>query len=61
MEELNKILKTGDEVELLLEENMLKVVSSGKIHKLEQLGAAKDVISAGGIFNYARKSGMING
>ena len=61
VEELNKILKTGDEVEISLEENTLKIVSSGKIHKLEPLGDAKDVIRAGGIFNHARKSGMING
>ncbi len=57
-EKLNEILKTGDEVEISLEDNCLKILSTGKVHKLEPLGDVKDVVNAGGIFNYARKSGM---
>lgn len=57
-EKLNEILNTGDEVEIQVSENKLKVLKTGKVYELEPLGDVKDVIDAGGIFNYARKSGM---
>lgn len=58
-ENLNKEIKTGDEVEINLEKNELKEVKTGKVHKLKEIGDVKEVIEAGGIFNYARKKGMI--
>ncbi len=57
-DELNKILKTGDEVEISMADCTLKILSSGEIRALEPLGDVRDVVEAGGIFNYARKSGM---
>ncbi len=56
---LGKELKTGDEVEIHLDKNELKVVKTGKIHKLKDIGDVKEVVEAGGIFKYARKKGMI--
>lgn len=57
-EPLNKILKTGDEVEIDLNTMTVKF-ASGEKHALKDLGDVKDVIESGGIFKYARKTGMI--
>lgn len=58
-ENLNKILKTGDEVEVSLDNNTLKSLSTGESYPLEDMGDVKDVVANGGIFNYARNTGMI--
>lgn len=50
-------LKTGDEGTVDLEKATLTV--NGKTHTLKPLGEAKPVIDAGGLFDYARKTGMI--
>jgi len=55
------ILKTGDEVELDLDANTLKIVHTGKTYATKSLGDARPVIDAGGIFEYARQTGMIAG
>jgi 3-isopropylmalate/(R)-2-methylmalate dehydratase small subunit len=33
--------------------------STGKVHKFKPLGDVRPVVDAGGLFNYARKTGMI--
>ena len=53
------VLKTGDVVTVNLEQNTLKAHATGKVYKLKPLGEAKPVIDAGGLFDFARKSGMI--
>ena len=58
-EDLNKMLKTGDEVEINFDARTVKVMSSGKVYDTNDLGAVKEVIDAGGIFSFARNSGMI--
>ena len=58
--ELNQDIKTGDEIKIDLENKTVKVVSSGKACETRDLGAVKEVIEAGGIFNFARNSGMID-
>jgi len=55
---LNKIIKTGDELEINFS-TMLITSPSGKKYTLKDLGDAKAVIESGGIFKYARKTGMI--
>jgi 3-isopropylmalate/(R)-2-methylmalate dehydratase small subunit len=52
-------LKTGDEAELDLDTNTLK--ATGKTFATKPLGDARPVIDAGGIFEYARRAGMIGG
>jgi 3-isopropylmalate/(R)-2-methylmalate dehydratase small subunit len=52
-------LRTGDQVELDFDANTLRVVGTGKVVALKPLGDAKPVIEAGGIFEYARRTGMI--
>jgi 3-isopropylmalate/(R)-2-methylmalate dehydratase small subunit len=51
-------IKTGDSVEIDLESGELRM-PAGQF-KLKPLGDAKPVIDAGGIFNYARKNGLIS-
>jgi 3-isopropylmalate/(R)-2-methylmalate dehydratase small subunit len=53
-------VKTGDEVELDLDGNTLKVLGTSKILATKPLGEARPVIDAGGLFDFARKSGMIH-
>ena len=50
---------TGDEAELDLERNTLTNRRTGVVHALRPLGDAGPVIAAGGLFAYARESGMI--
>ena len=53
-------VKTGDEVELDLDGNTLKILGTSKILATKPLGEARPVIDAGGLFDFARKSGMIH-
>lgn len=52
-------LETGEEVEVDMVNDVLTVVGTGKTYSLKPLGDAGPVIDAGGIFNYARETGMI--
>jgi len=54
-------IRTGDEVELDLDANTLKLARTGQTFALKSLGDARPVIDAGGIFQYARQTGMIKG
>jgi 3-isopropylmalate/(R)-2-methylmalate dehydratase small subunit len=56
-ERLCDLLHTGDEAELDLDANTLKV--AGRTVATKPLGDARPVIDAGGIFEYARRTGMI--
>jgi len=56
-ERLCDILKTGDEATLDFDNDTLTV--NGTTYSLKPLGEVRPVIDAGGIFNYARQSGMI--
>ena len=53
------IVKTGDTAEVDLDANTLTI--AGKTYPLKPLGDARPVIDAGGIFEYARRTGMISG
>lgn len=52
-------LKTGEVVSVDLDRATVTVQSTGKVYTFKPLGDARPVIDAGGIFNYARKTGMI--
>ncbi|KAF9592148.1 hypothetical protein IFM89_012577 [Coptis chinensis] len=51
---------TGDVVTVELAENLLINHTTGKEYKLKPIGDAGSIIDAGGIFAYARKTGMIS-
>jgi len=58
-ERLCDALKTGDVVTVDLDKCAVTVKASGKIYYFKPLGDVRPVVDAGGIFNYARQSGMI--
>jgi 3-isopropylmalate/(R)-2-methylmalate dehydratase small subunit len=58
-ERLCDSIKTGDVVTVDLEAATLKVESTGKVYQLKPLGDVKPVVDAGGLFNYARETGMM--
>jgi 3-isopropylmalate/(R)-2-methylmalate dehydratase small subunit len=58
-ERLCDILKTGDVVTVDLDAATLTVQATGKVHRLKPLGDVRPVVDAGGLFNYARKTGMM--
>lgn len=53
------VLTTGSDVTVDMEANVLTDHSNGKTYSLKSIGDAGPVIDAGGIFDYARKTGMI--
>ncbi|CAI5481520.1 unnamed protein product [Closterium sp. Yama58-4] len=56
---LCEVIKSGDEVTVDLEHDLLIHHTTGKQYALNPIGEAGPVIDAGGIFNFARQSGMI--
>ncbi len=52
-------VETGDEVEIDVDGLTVTVCKNGKKFDLKPLGDVREVIDAGGIFEYARKSGML--
>jgi len=53
-------LKTGQSVTVDLDSGTITVQDSGKVFGIKPLGDVRDVVDAGGLFNYARKAGMIS-
>lgn len=53
------VLKTGDVVTVDLDAETVTEKATGKVHKIKALGDVRPVVDAGGIFNYARQTGMI--
>ena len=58
-ERLCEVLKTGDIVTVDLDAATVTVKATGKVYHFKPLGDVRPVVDAGGIFNYARASGMI--
>ena len=56
---LIECIGTGDEVEVDCPAGLLKHHSSSKTYRLKALGDAAEIVAAGGIFEYARRSGML--
>jgi 3-isopropylmalate/(R)-2-methylmalate dehydratase small subunit len=59
IDRLCDVLKTGDIVTVDLDAGTVSVKGSGKTFKFKPLGDVRPVVDAGGLFNYARKTGMI--
>lgn len=58
-ERLCDVLKTGDVVSVDLDQSSVTVQATGKMYKFKPLGDVRPVVDAGGLFDYARKTGMI--
>jgi 3-isopropylmalate/(R)-2-methylmalate dehydratase small subunit len=59
-ERLCDILKTGDIVTVDLDASTVTVNATGVKHSFKPLGDVRPVVDAGGLFNYARQTGMIS-
>lgn len=59
MERLCEEIQTGDYLVVDLDANTLIVRDTGKVYEFKSLGDVRPVVDAGGIFNYARQTGMI--
>ena len=53
------MLKTGDVITIDLDAGTITAKAAGKTYQLKPLGEVRPVVDAGGLFNYARKTGMI--
>jgi 3-isopropylmalate/(R)-2-methylmalate dehydratase small subunit len=58
-ERLCDVLKTGDVVTVDLDQSTVSVEGTGKVYSFKPLGEVRPVVDAGGLFNFARQSGMI--
>ena len=58
-ERLCDVLKTGDVVTVDLDKESVTVQGTGKEYRFKPLGDVRPVVDAGGLFNFARKAGMI--
>jgi 3-isopropylmalate/(R)-2-methylmalate dehydratase small subunit len=58
-ERLCDVLQTGDVVTVDLDAATVTVPATGKVYRFKPLGDVRPVVDAGGIFNYARQTGMM--
>ncbi len=59
VDRLSEVLKIGDVVTVDLDAATVTIKSTGKAYKFKPLGDVRPVVDAGGLFNYARQTGMI--
>ncbi|MGH7971137.1 MAG: 3-isopropylmalate dehydratase [Limisphaerales bacterium] len=59
LDRLCEQLKTGDVVTVDLDAGTVTAKSTGKVFRFKPLGDVRPVVDAGGLFNYARQTGMI--
>jgi len=59
VERLVEKIKTGDEVEIDADAAKLTNHTSGETHELKPVGDVKPIIDAGGVFAYAKETGML--
>jgi 3-isopropylmalate/(R)-2-methylmalate dehydratase small subunit len=52
-------IKTGDELEIDMAKSTLKNLTDGKTYQLKPLGDVAPIIEAGGVFDYAKQTGML--
>jgi 3-isopropylmalate/(R)-2-methylmalate dehydratase small subunit len=58
-ERLVERVRTGDELEVHLDEGFVVNKTKGERYALKPLGDVLPIIEAGGVFNYAREAGML--
>jgi 3-isopropylmalate/(R)-2-methylmalate dehydratase small subunit len=59
IDRLCDVLKTGDIVTVDLDAGTVTLQKTGKVYPFKSLGDVRPVVDAGGLFNYARQTGMI--
>jgi 3-isopropylmalate/(R)-2-methylmalate dehydratase small subunit len=58
-EDLVSEFRTGDTAEISEGRNEIRNVRTGKTHRLRPLGEVAEIVRSGGLFEYARKTGML--
>jgi 3-isopropylmalate/(R)-2-methylmalate dehydratase small subunit len=53
------VLKTGDVVTVDLDAGTVRAEATGQVFEFKPLGDVRPVVDAGGLFNYARQTGMM--
>lgn len=56
---LSEIIKTGEEVEVDIKQNLLRNLTTGKTYHLKPLGEILPILEAGDVFKYAKSKGII--
>ena len=59
IDRLCDIVKTGDVATVDLDKSAVTVRETGRVYQFKPLGDVRSVVDAGGLFNYARQTGMI--
>ena len=59
VDRLCDIFKTGDVASVDLDAGTVTRKDNGKVYRFKPLGEVRPVVDAGGLFNYARSTGMI--
>lgn len=59
VDRLCDVFKTGDVATVDIDANTIRHHGTGKIYPLRPMGEVRPVIDSGGIFEYARKNGMM--
>lgn len=59
LEDLSTQVHTGDELMINPEVQLVENWTQGKAHRIRRLGSVADIVRSGGIFEYARKAGMV--
>lgn len=59
MEDLSGLIHTGDELEIDAETPALVNRTQNTTYRLKPMGSVADIVNAGGIFAYARQTGMV--
>lgn len=58
-QQLNKLVMTGDELSIDMENNTVTNLTQNATYQLRPLGSVVDIVQAGGIFEYARKNDLM--
>ena len=59
LQDLSSEVSTGDELEIDPDSKAVKNLTQKTEYKIRPLGSVAEIVEAGGIFNFARKNGMV--
>ncbi|KPL11985.1 3-isopropylmalate dehydratase [candidate division BRC1 bacterium SM23_51] len=60
LEDLSRLIATGDEVEINIESNTLRLIGHDVTYTLKPLGDILPILEAGDLFAYARQGGILD-
>ncbi len=58
-QQLNKLILTGDELSIDMQNNTITNLTQNVTYQLRPLGSVVDIVQSGGIFEYARKNDLM--